>query len=56
MGSIVWDREMAEIYDATYRAMFEPSVLDPMVDRLAELAGAARRSSSPSAPGGWRCR
>src|SRR6266446_3195254 len=39
MGSIMWDREMAEVYDQTYRAKFEPSVLDPMVDLLAGLAG-----------------
>jgi SAM-dependent methyltransferase len=38
MGSITWDRDVAEVYDATYKAMFEPSVLDPIVDRLAELA------------------
>jgi hypothetical protein len=39
MGSIVWGRDVAEVYDKTYRAMFEPSVLDPVVDLLAELAG-----------------
>ncbi len=38
MGSITWDRNVAEVYDATYSAMFEASVLDPTVDRLAELA------------------
>jgi SAM-dependent methyltransferase len=38
MGSIIWDREMAEVYDQTYRAKFEPSVLLPVVDLLAELA------------------
>ena len=38
MGSIIWDREVAEVYDQTYRAKFEPSVLDPMVDLLAGLA------------------
>jgi hypothetical protein len=26
---------VAEIYDQTYRAQFEPSVLDPIVDLLA---------------------
>ena len=40
MASIVWDRELAEVYDQTYRATFEPSVLGPMVDLLAGLAGA----------------
>jgi SAM-dependent methyltransferase len=39
MGSIMWDREVAEVYDQTYRAMFEPSVLGPIVDLLAGLAG-----------------
>ena len=38
MGTIVWDRELAEVYDQTYRAKFEPSVLGPMVELLAELA------------------
>ena len=39
MGSIVWGREIAEVYDATYAAMEEPSVVDPMVDLLAQLVG-----------------
>src|SRR5439155_1317722 len=39
MSSIMWDREVAEVYDQTYRAKFEPSVLDPIVDVLAGLAG-----------------
>ena len=38
MGVVTWGRELAEVYDATYRARFEPAVLDPMVDLLAELA------------------
>jgi Methyltransferase domain len=38
MASIVWDRELAEVYDQTYRAKFDPSVIDPIVDVLAELA------------------
>jgi SAM-dependent methyltransferase len=38
MSSITWDRELAEVYDQTYRAMFEPSVIAPMVDVLHELA------------------
>jgi len=40
MASIVWDRELAEVYDQTYRAQFAPSVLSPMVDLLAGLARA----------------
>ena len=39
MASIVWDRELAEVYDQAYRAKFEPSVLGPMIDLLAGLAG-----------------
>lgn len=38
MASITWGRDVAEIYDATSVAMFEPAVLDPAVDLLAELA------------------
>ena len=38
MGSVTWDSEIAEVYDETYAAMFEPAVLDPMVGVLAELA------------------
>jgi SAM-dependent methyltransferase len=39
MASITWDQEIAEVYDTVYAAMFEPSVIDPMVDVLASLAG-----------------
>jgi predicted dehydrogenase/SAM-dependent methyltransferase len=39
MASIVWGREIAEVHDEVHRAKFEPSVLGPMVDLLAELAG-----------------
>ena len=39
MGSVTWDSEIAEVYDETYAAMFEPAVLDPLVGVLAELAG-----------------
>lgn len=38
MGSITWGQELAGVYDRVYSAMFEPSVLGPMVDLLAELA------------------
>jgi SAM-dependent methyltransferase len=40
MASIIWDREVAEVYDQTYRAKFDPCVLGPVVDLLAGLAGA----------------
>jgi SAM-dependent methyltransferase len=39
MGSITWGRELAEVYDSTYAAEFEPPVLDSTVDRLVDLAG-----------------
>jgi hypothetical protein len=39
MGTVRWGEEIAEAYDATYTGMFEPAVLDPAVDVLAELAG-----------------
>jgi SAM-dependent methyltransferase len=38
MGSIVWDTAVAEVYDKTYAAKFEPSVLGPMTGVLARLA------------------
>jgi SAM-dependent methyltransferase len=39
MGSVMWGREIAEVYDETSHLMFEADALDPMVDVLAELAG-----------------
>ncbi len=38
MGSIIWGPEIAEVYDKTYAAKAEPSVLGPIVDLLADLA------------------
>ena len=38
MGSITWDDEVAGVYDKTYSAAFDPSVLDPAVSMLTELA------------------
>jgi SAM-dependent methyltransferase len=38
MGSITWDQEWAEVYDAIYAAEADPSVLVPMVDLLAQLS------------------
>jgi SAM-dependent methyltransferase len=35
----VWDEEAARSYDTPGTGMFAPEVLDPAVDRLAELAG-----------------
>lgn len=42
MGSISWGPEFAEAYDAIYAYEADPSVLDPMVDLLAELARGGR--------------
>jgi SAM-dependent methyltransferase len=42
VGSITWGQDVAGVYDLTYAAMFEPSVIDPTVDLLAELAGGGR--------------
>jgi SAM-dependent methyltransferase len=38
MSSVTWGPELAAVYDATYAAMFAPSILDPTLDVLAELA------------------
>ncbi len=38
MGSNVWGEELAQSYDRTSASMFDPAVLDPAVDMLAELA------------------
>ena len=42
MGSITWGREIAETYDKTYAAKFDPSVLEPMIELLSELARGRR--------------
>jgi SAM-dependent methyltransferase len=39
MASIVWSAELAERYDEGSETMFDPAVLGPIVDVLAELAG-----------------
>jgi hypothetical protein len=39
MPAVIWERGVAEVYDSVSAAMFDPSVLDPTVDLLAELAG-----------------
>lgn len=38
MGSEVWGRDVAEVYDTTSAQMFAPEVLEPAVDVLTELA------------------
>ena len=50
MGSIMWERDVAEVYDQTYRAKFEPSVLDPIVDLLAGLARGAEAAARVTVP------
>ena len=37
MPSVMWGRDIAEVYDITAAAMFEPAVLEPIVDTLVEL-------------------
>jgi len=38
----MWERDVAEVYDETSAAMFDPAVLGPTVDLLADLAGGGR--------------
>ncbi len=38
MASIIWGREIAEVYDEVNAGTFAPAALDPMVDVLVELA------------------
>ena len=42
MPSITWGREIAEVYDRTSAAMFEPDMVDPVVDTLVDLARGGR--------------
>ena len=46
MAAVTWDRDLAEVYDVVYAAASEPSVLEPQVGLLADLAQGAGRSSS----------
>jgi len=39
MGSVMWGREIAEVYDATYDEQSTAAVLDPIIEVLAGLAG-----------------
>jgi hypothetical protein len=47
MGSITWSRDLAEVYDATYSAMFDPSVLDPTATPSTSMPSAISCSVSP---------
>ena len=52
----IWDTEAADSYDTPGTGMFSPEVLEPAVNRLAELAAVARRSNSRLEPAAWPCR
>ena len=39
----IWDHEAAQRYDTSATGMFAAEVLEPTVDRLAELAACAAR-------------
>ena len=60
MGSIVWDRELAEVYDQTYRATFEPSLVANTIMNVttqdAQLAVFANAAATWSRAGAlwWR--
>ena len=42
VATVMWEWDVAEVYDETTASMFEPAVLDPVVDLLATLAGDGR--------------
>ena len=42
MAVVTWGRDLAEVYDAVYAAESEPSVLEPQVGLLADLAQGGR--------------
>lgn len=42
VGTVTWDEEWADAYDATYVGETAPAILDPMVDVLEELAAGGR--------------
>jgi hypothetical protein len=48
MASITWGPQLAEVYDETYAAGFEPAVLGPLVGVLA-----ISWRSSPTPPRTW---
>ena len=56
MGSIIWDAEVAGVYDETYAAMFDPAALGPVTACWPSWPGAGPRWSSRPGPGGWRWR
>ncbi len=48
--------EQAEAYDESAADLFDPAVVDPVVDCLVDLAGRGAAWSSASAPAASRCR
>ena len=40
MASVLWGKDVADVYDTTAAAMFDPAVLEPAVDLLVDLVGA----------------
>jgi SAM-dependent methyltransferase len=42
VGAVTWGRDLAEVYDVVYAASYQPSVLDPQVGVLADLAQGGR--------------
>ena len=42
MALVMWGKDIAEVYDETSATMFAADVLDPVVDRLVELAAGGR--------------
>src|SRR5438128_1676416 len=42
MPSVEWGKDIAEVYDSASADMFDPAVLEPLVDTLADLAAGGR--------------
>ncbi len=55
MGSVIWRREVAEVYARASSAMFDDAVVEPAVELLTELAG-GRALEFAVGTGGWRFR
>ena len=56
VASVMWDAELAAVYDDVYAWEAEPSVVEPITGTLAELAGSGAALRSPPARGGSRSR
>jgi SAM-dependent methyltransferase len=42
MPAITWEKDVAEVYDTTSAAMFDPTMVDPVVEVLNEISGGGR--------------